>query len=32
MLEGAEKCQSAFDLMEEHDGNYVSSLFDEKSG
>jgi hypothetical protein len=32
MLEGAEKCQSAFELMEEHDGNYVSSLSDEKSG
>jgi hypothetical protein len=32
MLVGAEKCQSAFELMEEHDGNYVSSLSDEKSG
>jgi hypothetical protein len=32
MLEGAEKYQSAFELMEEHDGNYVSSLFDENSG
>jgi len=28
MLEGAEKCQSAFDLLEEYDGNYVSSLTD----
>jgi len=26
MLEGAEKCQSAFDLLEEYDGNYVLSL------
>jgi len=32
MLKGAKKCQNAFELMEEHDGNYVSSLFDEKSG
>jgi hypothetical protein len=31
MLEGAKKCQSSFELMEEHDGNYVSSLFDEKN-
>jgi hypothetical protein len=31
MLEGAEKCQSVFDLLEEYDGNYVSSLSDEKN-
>jgi hypothetical protein len=30
MLEDAEKCQSVFELMEEHDENYISSLFDEK--
>jgi hypothetical protein len=31
MLEGAEKCQSAFELMEEYDVHFVSSLFDEKN-
>jgi hypothetical protein len=31
MLEGAEKCQSAFDLLEEYDGNYVLSLTEEKN-
>jgi hypothetical protein len=31
MLECAKKCESAFELMEKHDGNYVSSLFDEKN-
>jgi hypothetical protein len=31
MLEGAEKCQSVFELIEEYDGHYVSSLFDEKN-
>jgi hypothetical protein len=30
MLEGAEKCQSAFELMEELDGYYVSALWDDK--
>jgi hypothetical protein len=31
MLEGAKKCQSAFDLLEEYDGNYVLSLTEEKN-
>jgi len=31
MLEGAEKCRSAFELMEEYDEQFVSSLFDEKN-
>jgi len=31
MLEGAEKCQSGFDLWEEYDGNYVLSLIEEKN-
>jgi len=32
MLEGVEKCQSTFELMEELDGYYVSALWDGKKG
>jgi hypothetical protein len=32
MLEGAEKCQSAFELMEELDGYYDPALWDGKNG
>jgi hypothetical protein len=32
MLEGAEKCQSAFELMEELDGYYGPTLWDGKKG
>jgi hypothetical protein len=32
MLEGAEKCQSAFQLMEEEDGHFFSTLFAEGQG
>jgi hypothetical protein len=31
MLEGAEKCQSAFDLLKQYDVNNVPSLTDEKN-
>jgi hypothetical protein len=31
MLESAEKCQNVFELLEEYDGHYVSSLWDEKN-
>lgn len=31
MLEGAEKCQSASKLMEEFDGHFISTLFEEKN-
>jgi hypothetical protein len=31
MLEGAKKCQSAFEVLEEYDGQYVSLLWDEKN-
>jgi hypothetical protein len=32
MLEGAEKCQSAFELVEELDGYYGPTLWDGKKG
>jgi hypothetical protein len=32
MLEGVEKCQSAFELMEELDGYYGPTLWDSKNG
>jgi hypothetical protein len=32
ILEGAEKCQSAFELMKEFNGYYVSALWDGKKG
>jgi len=31
ILEGTKKCQSAFDLLEEYDGNYVFSLTNKKN-